>query len=118
MNDRLRTVLIVEDEPIIAMDMADALNRAGWTVIGPAGTIKQAEAAIAKEYPTVAVLDINLGSVSTFPIAERLHASDVPVAFLTGQANMDLPPVLNGAKVFSKPAAMDDLVAHLEALAG
>jgi len=117
MNKKTRTILIVEDEAIIAMDLVDAFSQAGWDVMGPVGSLKQAEAALLGAKPHVALLDINLRGQSTFELAERLHGDDVPITFMTRQAKMTLPPKLNGARVFSKPAIMNDVVAHLSRVA-
>ncbi|MEL6798946.1 MAG: response regulator [Pseudomonadota bacterium] len=112
MSSDLPSILVVEDEPIIAMDIADAFEDAGWFVLGPAGTLKQAEQAIRKKAPQAALLDMNLRGTSTLSLAEQLRSRSIPVVFLTGDSAYALPDSLAGVHVISKPAATEDLVAR------
>lgn len=54
-------VLVVEDQPVLALDLCGALEAAGLRVIGPCLTYAEALAAIAREPPRFAVTDIDLG---------------------------------------------------------
>lgn len=75
-----QTVLIVEDEFLIAMDLALMVKDCGWRVIGPASTVRQALRLIEEELPAVVLLDVNLGAETVTPVAEALNARDVPFA--------------------------------------
>lgn len=82
------TILVVEDEPLIALDIATILEDAGAGVIGPFGTLASAVAVI-EQYDhsaplSGAVLDVNLGKDTSVPIARLLHARGIPFVFHTG----------------------------------
>ena len=75
-----KTVLIVEDEFLIAIDLQQMLEDGGWRVLGPVATVKEALRLLEKELPSVALLDVNLGYEFVTPVAEILRARDVPFA--------------------------------------
>lgn len=77
-------VLVVEDEPMQAMVIAETLGRAGYDVLGPAASLAEAEALLASARPGMAVLDINLAGESTIGLATRLEGEGVPVLVLSG----------------------------------
>lgn len=78
---------MVEDEALVALDIAAQLRRAGHEVLGPHGDAKTAIDAIALDPPDVAVLDFGLRDGRTSePIAEVLAERGIPFVFLTGFA--------------------------------
>ena len=81
-----RRVLVVEDDYMIAMDMAEMLQSAGATVIGPVGDIAQAAALLDRSAPApdLAILDLDLLGSPSYPIADLLVARGVPFVFTTG----------------------------------
>lgn len=85
-----RRVLVVEDEPLVAMDVEQILRGFGCEVIGPAATLaaalQLAEAEASKL--DAAVLDVNLGGQAAFPIADLLVKHGVPVVFATGYSEL------------------------------
>jgi CheY-like chemotaxis protein len=88
---RGRTILLVEDEYIIAMDMADHLRNAGATVLGPVASANDAIDLIDDHVQDLdaAVLDVNLGPGKTaYPIADRLAEIGVPYVFATGDVQV------------------------------
>jgi CheY-like chemotaxis protein len=79
-NDRVLAglrILVVEDEPIVAWDLATALESHGCEVVGPACGLAQAEA-LSREPLESAVLDVNLGDQKVFPVAETLAERQIP----------------------------------------
>ena len=83
----LPRVILVEDEPLVAMMMEDLLTDLGCEIAGSFGSLGAALAWLAKQdaLPDGAVLDVNLGGGETvFPLAEALRARGVPFAFATG----------------------------------
>ncbi|MCQ4190789.1 response regulator [Methylocystis suflitae] len=79
-----RRILIVEDEYIIAADLAQLLEGLGAKV-GPAGSVADALALIARQPAIdVALLDVTLGSEKIFPVADVLQARGVAFVFATG----------------------------------
>lgn len=113
---RGRRVLVVEDEPFVAMDVEASLAAAGCIVVGPAPSIERALALVAGEALDAAVLDVNLGGRSVEAVADALAARGVPFVFATGYGREALPARHGGAPVLGKPVAPARLVATLAAL--
>lgn len=89
-RDRLRAasiarVLIIEDEPIIAMDLRQLVEGAGHQVVGVAGSEAEALAIAEREAPGLVLADVNLGEGGDGATAvERILARiAVPVIFVT-----------------------------------
>ncbi|WP_185966158.1 response regulator [Rhodopseudomonas palustris] len=89
-----KTVLIVEDEFLIAMDLARMIEGDGWTVIGPVPSVQQALRLLEDGLPTVAMLDVNLAGELVTPVAEMLKARNVPFAVASAY---DKPENVGGA---------------------
>jgi DNA-binding response OmpR family regulator len=77
-------ILIIEDEPIIALDLQDTLVEAGFTVIGVAGRLENALEFIADTVFDAAIVDANLGGISASPAALALAARGLPFIVLSG----------------------------------
>jgi CheY-like chemotaxis protein len=77
-------VLIVEDDPIIAIDFEDRLLGFGVKSVRTVGSVAQALAAIAARAPDFALLDVELSRENSFAVAERLAALKIPFVFVTG----------------------------------
>jgi two-component system, response regulator PdtaR len=109
------TVLVVEDDFIVAYDMQMMLEEQGARVLGPASSLTEAKALLAKERPTAAVLDVNLGGEYVFPVAEELLAKDVPFVFATAYADDDrlFPQQARGVPRLSKPVLPNVLIGQL-----
>ena len=82
-------VLVVEDEFVIALEVEDALRRAG--VVGPAATPEDAARLAPEEPLDAAVLDVELRGGRVFPAADALAHRSVPFVFLTGYTPVMLP---------------------------
>jgi CheY-like chemotaxis protein/DNA-directed RNA polymerase specialized sigma24 family protein len=78
-------VLIIEDEPLIAMQLEDLVTDLGHTVIGTAATRSQAERIFAERRPALVLADIQLadGSSGIDAVDQMLKLGDVPVIFIT-----------------------------------
>jgi len=110
-------ILVVEDDALIAMEMAERLAELGYTPLEPAASIEAAEELISNQRPDAALLDANLAGVSSVPLGARLVAMGVPVAFCTGyDAIKNLPPELAKAPILTKPISDAALVAVLKAM--
>ena len=77
-------VLIVEDDPIIALDFEDTILGFGVKAVRTAGNVVKALEMIADQAPDFALLDVGLGREKSFAIAERLDALKIPFVFVTG----------------------------------
>ncbi len=98
-----RRVLIVEDEPLVAMDMAETLSSAGFAVVGPAGMMDEALRLIAKGEFDGAFLDANLGGRPVDELAAALTRRNIPFAFVTGYGRESLPEAFAAAPLLTKP---------------
>lgn len=80
-----RRILIVEDEYLVADDLARDLRMLGAEVVGPIGTLDEALALLAT-YPVLdgAVIDVNLHGMMSYPAAALLVAAHIPFLFVTG----------------------------------
>jgi CheY-like chemotaxis protein len=83
-QDDRKSVLIVEDEAILAMDIARLVEEMGFKVFATASTVEAALACLESQKPDFAMLDANLGGSPSTPVAERLVALEVPVIVATG----------------------------------
>ena len=96
-------ILVVEDEYYLADDLARALQRAGAEVVGPVGSIAEAEAAVDARGFDCAVLDMNLRGDAALPVAERLEAAGIPFLIATGYDTRALPESLREVPRVEKP---------------
>lgn len=115
---RGKRILIVEDEPIVAMALEDILLDLGCEIVGPAYSLSQALNLIENEILDAAVLDINLNGERSDPAAETLVSKGVPFAFATGYAadRSQFPPSV--APVLEKPYTGAQLEALLRRIVG
>ncbi|NML11917.1 GAF domain-containing protein [Sphingobium sp. AR-3-1] len=98
-----RTVLLVEDNMIIAMDGEDALRDLGAEVM-TAASVGRAREAIAIQPVDLAVLDFNLGHETSLPIADMLAERSIPFIFATGYGDgLELPARFKGVTLLKKP---------------
>ena len=107
-------VLIVEDDPIIALDFEDTIVGFGVKTVRTAASVAKALGMIAARPPDFALLDVGLISEKTFAVAERLDALGIPYVFVTGYgADVRLPPALANKPRLSKPCSSEALQAAL-----
>jgi CheY-like chemotaxis protein len=107
-------VLIVEDDPIIALDCEDTLLGFGVKTVRVAGNVAKALAMIAERPPDFALLDVSLIREKSFAIAERLDVLKIPYAFVTGYgAEASLPAAFTGKPRLPKPYSTDALLVLL-----
>jgi light-regulated signal transduction histidine kinase (bacteriophytochrome)/ActR/RegA family two-component response regulator len=112
-----KTVLLVEDSLIIALDAEDILRRLGAAHVGTAGTVEQALEFVDSERPELALLDINLGDQTSFPIADRLRAAGIPFLFATGYGEQaQLPEQHSNRMVVQKPYTLENVARALPML--
>ena len=109
-----KSVLLVEDSLIIALDAEDVLRRLGARSVTTEATVPGAIAAIEIDKPDLAVLDINLGDTNSFTIADRLMSLEVPFLFATGYGEQArLPERLMDRPVLQKPYTLGVLSRRL-----
>jgi two-component sensor histidine kinase len=96
-------VLLVEDEPLIAMMLTDMLSELGLQVDGPHGTLKDALTAAKSNKVKAAILDVNLAGEKIYPVASVLNERSIPFVFITGYARDSIDPRFGHVLVLQKP---------------
>ena len=109
------SVLVVEDDYFIAIEMCGALRAAGADVIGPARDFETGLAALRGDPIDCAVLDINLRGRMAFEIATALRARGIPTIFATGYDASMIPAELADTMRLEKPVDLDALCRAIEA---
>ena len=108
-------VLIVEDDPIIALDFEDRILGFGVKMVRTAGNVTRALEMIADRAPDFALLDIGLVREKSFAVAERLDVLEIPFAFVTGYgADVRLPAAFAQKPRLPKPCPSDALATLLK----
>lgn len=111
---RQRKLLVVEDEVLVAMQMAMLMENLGWSIVGPASSLKEADQLLADEEEIdFAILDVNLRGESVFPIAETLHQRGVPILFHTGYDSLVEADRFEGCGTIFKPAPVNLIVSRI-----
>jgi PAS domain S-box-containing protein len=111
-----KRILLVEDEPLVAMDVESTLTAAGCKVVGPAATLERAQQLIEEADCDAALVDVNLAGQPVDELATLLTRKNRPFAFVTGYGREALPAGFRGAVVLSKPFGADQLLATVEVL--
>lgn len=100
-----KTVLVVEDEFLIAMDLMFLLEFHGWRVLGPAQSVKEALSLLRGDLPAVALLDVTLKDGAVTPVAEELRRRNVPFVVASAYPRPELVggEILAGAPNVGNP---------------
>lgn len=102
-----RRILLVEDDYLIAHDLACELQAAGVAVVGPVPDIQGAVDLLdAGPAPDAAILDINLGGVMVYPLADILRNLRIPFVFVTGYGTCTIPERYRCQPRLEKPVAL------------
>ena len=108
-------VLVIEDDPIIALDFEDTILGFGVKTVRVAGSVTGALGMIEERAPDFALLDVGLVREKSFAIAERLDTLGIPFAFVTGYgADVRLPAAFAQRPRLPKPCTADALAALLQ----
>jgi DNA-binding response OmpR family regulator len=106
-------VLIVEDEPIIAMMLEEHLLDAGCEVAATAMSLEKGLALAQTTDMDLAILDMSLGSQSSFAVADVLASRGIPFMFASGFGSSSLPEEHRGRTILNKPFHFPELVKGL-----
>jgi CheY-like chemotaxis protein len=108
-----RTILVVEDEPLVALEVVAALKACGAHVVS-ASRVAEAVSSVALHKIAAAVLDINLGGDDCSGLCHHLSQHQIPFVFYTGYATA--PDGWSDAPVITKPAEATLIVERVERL--
>ena len=116
--DQLRRILIVEDEPLIAMMLEDFLDAIDRELAGSADTVATAIAAIDRGGVDAAIVDVHLcGGEKSWPVCERLAERGIPFLLATGGAGDMIDEAWRDRPVLAKPFTLDAVEKALDRLA-
>ncbi len=102
-----RRILVVEDDFVLAQDLREELEGQGAEVVGPAATVTAAlDLLRSGPAPCAAILDVNVGGESVYPVADALRVRETPFIFATGSELGLLPEVYADVPCAEKPVAV------------
>jgi two-component sensor histidine kinase len=111
-----KRMIVIEDEPLVAMDLESCLAAAGCEVVATAGTVRDARTVCAEVACDAALIDVNLGGQPVDELAAALAKRNIPFAFVTGYGRQALPQGFRDALMVAKPFDEATLVATVELL--
>lgn len=110
-------VLVIEDEPLIAMMIEDFIDVLGHRLAGVVDSVAAALPRVEEGDFDVAILDVHLVDGACWPVADALAAAGKPFVIATGGHVEPPPPAHAGARQLAKPFTMDRVREVLEAVA-
>jgi AmiR/NasT family two-component response regulator len=106
-------VLVIEDEYLIAMEIAEVLENAGAQIVGPAASLTRAAKLIRQNGFDMAVVDVKLRDGEAYQLVEALQAAGVPLVFLTGLEQAQISEAYRTLPHVIKPFGHRQLVSAL-----
>jgi len=113
-----RSILIVEDDSVLATDLTALLREAGCRAVLPTTSIGAALSTMVHYLVDAAILDVNVQNEWVFPVAHALAAAGIPFVFLTAYAADSIPPEHRGRPFLNKPHQPEVLLATVSGLVG
>ena len=108
-------IFIVEDEALVAMNLEMILEDLGCQVVGPAMRFERAKTMVEDGIKAdAAILDVNIGGLEVFPLAEQLHELGMPLVFATGYDMSDFPEKWRNTPALRKPYTMEEVAQGLD----
>jgi len=105
-----KSVLIVEDNVLIADDLKEALAEEGAAVVGPVYETEKALEALAQAHPDCAILDVFMGAGTTATVATTLNDMGVPYVVVSGYQHDWIPKPMQAAPYIAKPYGYEELI--------
>ncbi|WP_342737410.1 response regulator [Bradyrhizobium sp. B117] len=109
-------ILLIEDEALIRMMLAEMVEELGHRVIAEAGTVDEARSLAEIESYDLAILDVNLQGANVQPVAEVVRDRGLPLFFLSGYGSSGLPKGFEDMPVLVKPCTSDTLKHTIDAV--
>jgi CheY-like chemotaxis protein len=108
-NGGAPSVMIVEDEMLVALDLQESVKALGYEVVGPYGRLAEAIEGAETQAVDFAILDLNLNGEMTYDLAEQLEKRGIPIVFTTGYEADAITSRFNNCRVLNKPVVRDVL---------
>jgi DNA-binding NarL/FixJ family response regulator len=115
-DGRTLRVLVIEDEPLITMEIEDVIDSMGYKIVGPFSHIDDASAAVQNINFDCAILDVNIRGGNTYVIANILIERRCPFVIASGYSDWSIPDDLFVRKRLTKPYGSSELEAELRLL--
>lgn len=96
-------VLVLEDEPLIAMLLSDWLSQLGCGTVGPVRSVATALEVIERSSIDAALLDVAIGEENCFSVAAELRRRGIPFAFASGTSSEQIGSDFCDAPFLAKP---------------
>ena len=110
-------VLVIEDEPLVAIELVATLEDAGARVVGPVGSVSEAIAVAASGKFDAAFLDGNLHGHPVQEVASALTKSGTPFVFVSGYGRESLPAGFAHIDIIGKPFTAEQVLGAAQAIA-
>jgi CheY-like chemotaxis protein len=111
-------VLIVEDEPLVAIMLEEMLEELGANVAANAMRLEEALLLAADCDFDAAVLDVNLSGARSYPVADKLRERGIPFVFATGYGSSVLAGSYEADRLIHKPYSLTDVERALRDMIG
>lgn len=108
-----KRIMIVDDEPMIALLLETALADEDCEIVGPFPSVAAAHAAATTEPLDFALLDVNVADGKVYPIAEALDTRGIRFLLLSGYGDGDCPNNRSHWQTAAKPFAIDPLIERI-----
>jgi len=111
-----RSILLVEDEVMIRMMVADMLEELGYTIVGEAGDIDEGVRLVQVTDFDIAILDVNVNGRVISPVAEAVQMRGLPFVFATGYGSQGVPEKFRDRPTLQKPFQIETLANTIESV--
>ena len=109
-SNQILQVLVVEDAFLVGIQLKEDVESLGYSVVGPANSVKKALTLIDENTINAAILDVNLGHEDSIPIAKKLEESSIPFLFITGYESVSADKTsFPDKKLLRKPILLPDI---------
>jgi len=112
------SILVVEDDYMLACDLAGALAAHGSEIVGPFPDLANGLDALDNADVDAAVIDVRLRDERVFPLADRLWRSNVPFIIITGYQIRDIPDRFDDIRLMVKPVDTAEMALALATSVG
>jgi two-component sensor histidine kinase len=111
-------ILVVEDDHLVALEIARILKQAGMETVGPARTVNEALELLKSKRCDAAILDVNLSKETSEHVAQELTRLKTPFLSVSGYSRAQLPPLFSAAPALPKPPRPELLIAEVKRCMG